>query len=84
MKDMSTVELGNLVSVSEAAAILAARGISRTASAIKGYCQRELLPAKKIGKTWMIDRESLSEFDPPPQGNPTFGPGFRKKLQTCH
>lgn len=83
MKDMSTVALGNLVSVSEAVQILAERDIHRSAATVKYYCQRGYLLAKVLGRAWMIDRDSLATFEPPDRGNPDFGPQFRKNLATC-
>jgi excisionase family DNA binding protein len=69
MKDMSTVALGNLVSVSEAAASL---GIHRTL--VHQYIQQGRLAAKQMAGRWLIGAESLQEFAAKPRqrGNPNF------------
>ena len=69
MKDMSTVALGNLVSVSEAAERL---GIDQ--ALVKRYIYQERLRASRKGRMWLIDEESLEEFasNPRPKGNPNF------------
>lgn len=69
MKDMSTVALGNLVSVSEAAARL---GIDRVL--IHRYIKQQRLRAAQVGRIWLIDEESLDEFAAKPRvsGNPNF------------
>lgn len=76
MKDMSTVALGNLVSVSEAAEILADRGIVLNEDSIAIYCRRGennggLHAEKKFGR-WLIRRDSVNRFVPPKPGNPNF------------
>jgi excisionase family DNA binding protein len=66
---MSTVQLGNLVSVSEAAARL---GIDR--ALIHRYIRQRRLRAEQKGPIWLIDERSLEEFasKPRPKGNPNF------------
>lgn len=69
MADMSTVALGNLVSVSEAAERL---GIHR--DLVLRYIKQERLRAEQKGRIWLIDEESLEEFASKPRsvGNPNF------------
>jgi len=69
MKDMSTVALGNLVSVSEAAERL---GINRVL--VHRYIKQKRLAAKQVGHVWLIDVDSLDEFASKPRsvGNPNF------------
>jgi len=69
MKDMSTVELGNLVSVSEAAERL---GIDP--SLVVRYIKQGRLRAEQKSRLWLIDEESLKEFASIPRsvGNPNF------------
>lgn len=69
MKDMSTVALGNLVSVSEAAERL---GIHR--DLVLRYIRQKRLRAEQKARVWLIDEESLEEFASKPRsvGNPNF------------
>jgi excisionase family DNA binding protein len=69
MKDMSTVALGNLVSVSEAASLL---GIHR--DGVLRYIRQQRLRAEQVAGRWLIDAESLNEFASKPRqvGNPNF------------
>lgn len=70
MSDMSTVQLGNLVSVSEAAEKL---GIDR--ALVHRYIKQGRLRAEQVSpKLWLIDAESLEEFAAKPRsaGNPNF------------
>lgn len=69
MKDMSTVALGNLVSVSEAAERL---GIHT--NLVLRYINQGRLRAKQKSRLWLIDEESLEEFASKPRspGNPNF------------
>lgn len=48
--------LDNIIGVEEAAKIL---GLSP--GTIKNMCAANKLPAKKIGKTWVIDKTKLSK-----------------------
>lgn len=67
MKDMSTVALGNLVSVSEAAERL---GLDE--DSVTRYCRLGRLRAQQKGRMWLIDEECLETFQPRPRGNPNF------------
>lgn len=69
MKDMSTVQLGNLVSVSEAAERLNISDVL-----ILRYISQGRLRAEKKGRMWLIDEESLDDFASKPRsvGNPNF------------
>lgn len=71
MTDMSTVALGNLVSVAEAAKRL---GISR--ELVSRYVKDGRLRGSRIpgGRAYVVDAESLDEFGslPRPAGNPNF------------
>jgi excisionase family DNA binding protein len=69
MKDMSTVALGNLVSVSEAAERL---GIHT--NLVLRYIKQGRLRAEQKSRLWLIDEESLEEFASKPRsvGNPNF------------
>lgn len=69
MADMSTVALGNLVSVSEAAEKL---GVAR--ELVTRYIRQGRLRAEQKGRMWLIDEESLGEFASKPRsvGNPNF------------
>jgi excisionase family DNA binding protein len=70
MSDMSTVQLGNLVSVSEAAERL---GI-RQELVLRYIKQGRLRGEQVVGRAWLIDAESLEEFAAKPRrvGNPKF------------
>jgi len=69
MADMSTVQLSNLVSVSEAAERL--RVSVQRVHAIIGEGR---LRAQQKGRMWLIDEESLEDFASKPRsvGNPNF------------
>ena len=69
MSTMSTVQLGNLVSVSEAAEKL---GIAP--SLVVRYIKQGRLRAEQKCRLWLIDEESLEEFASKPRsvGNPNF------------
>ena len=69
ISDMSTVALGNLVSVSEAANRL---NVAR--ELVTRYIRQGRLRAEQKGRMWLIDSESLEEFAAKPRavGNPNF------------
>lgn len=63
-----SVDLQEYVTVAEAA-----RLIGRTPGIIRRYIALGLLPAERVGRlTWLIPRESVRTFVPPPRGNPAF------------
>lgn len=53
----------NLLTTAEAARLL---GV--TADTVKRYCVKGLLPAQKLGKTWVIEASALKTFEPPAPG----------------
>lgn len=69
MKDMSTVALGNLVSVSEAAARLCLSRIQ-----VANYIRNGKLPADRgpDGKTYVIHVDDIARFKRGKRGNPNF------------
>jgi excisionase family DNA binding protein len=70
MSDMSTVQLGNLVSVSEAAEKLRISEVL-----VRKYVRDGRLRGEQVaGRAWLIDSESLEEFASKPRavGNPNF------------
>lgn len=36
------------------------------------YVKQQLLPAKRIGQTILIDEADVDQFERPPRGNPNF------------
>jgi len=56
----------------------AAERLGVTRRRVLQYINEGRLRARKIGRDFLVDPESVDEFKPRPIGNPEFGPGFRR------
>ena len=56
----------------------AAERLGVTRRRVLQYIEEGRIRARKIGRDYLVDPESVDEFRPRPTGNPAFGPGFRR------
>lgn len=65
---MSTVSsIPGYLTPDEAAAVI---GVD--SSQVCRYCRDKTLPAKRVGRQWLIKREDAKNFERPKVGNPEF------------
>jgi excisionase family DNA binding protein len=67
---VSMAQISGYYTVPEAAGV-----IGRTGTMISRYIRMGLLPARRVGKSYLIEQAAVHKFVPPPRGNPN----FRKK-----
>lgn len=56
----------------------AAERLGVTPRRVRQYIIEGRLRARKIGRDYLVDPESVEEFRPRPTGNPDFGPGYHR------
>lgn len=60
-------KLPGYYTISEAAKVLA-----KSEEMVCRYIRLKQLPARTVGKQWLIEQTDVHDFVPPPRGNPNF------------